>query len=1176
MAYGKKKKLCLCSECGGFTHEVDGVKHPGLMLDPRKWKSHATEDALHQAQAEYEMNAVLLAHEAFGQPTDPHESLPTRPRDHEFRPSTPQPASAAQKETVYQTPHGSGAHDTDEDVHMASEASSPIPPSDPPLLSEDTEMFSEPVCSDSSNHGADDNLILRRLSELSLIESTLAIESRLLKNPKLSFVSPPTSLTDTPSALLPSSKDVMRFSQFRDWLSAKQRVLLCLPPLGHRDADSRRTKLISMISEWLDRLSSAEASSWEAEKIMAGLYRLPDQDTVGAPRVYDTAALHAVKRALPPFILAALLMVSALHTLSGLNREAANLVLATFRALLYGAFVICSRSNTPRGPSRLAVEHQAILDCIPRDIRSVMSHLKVEPQITRYASCPLCSCLYAPNEANHNNPYPHYCTFTDTDRPPCGAALVKKELRASTTSRSHASDKDVNLVFGLYLDWFNPGGNKKAGKSRSLGAMYLVCINLPPHLRFRPENICLVGIIPGPNEPSLHQLNHFLRPLVDEMLTLWHSGMWLTQTAVHAHGRLIRAAIIPLICDLPALRKAAGFAGHSSRHFCSFCLLKRPDINNISRPWPSRTWQEHLNIATQWRDAATERDRDTLFEEHGLRWSELLRLPYWDPTRYAVVDAMHNLFLGELRHHCMAIWGIDIKDHKDKHGRATDSTKTTPHTPDEQQQHITRLLNALRKAQLNAISPDKLTKREYAKALLLWCEAHGVDRLAIPPVLSTATADFHLANGPYDISKFRVLTADVIDQLRHDIKTTYLPSWIERPPVNFGSAAHGKLKADHWRTVCTISMVITLTRIWGNAASSNAERHLLKNFVHLVVAVDLASRRSMDPERARLFDQHMEEYLRTLQELFDQDLVPNNHLSLHLAACLLSFGPVHGWWAYPFERFNGIIQRLNTNNQIDKIPLTYMRIFHAAAELRWQVSSAEWPDDEGIREMLRAFDVVYRDAARGTRVIDILGTIPGSCPDIILEATYSSLSDSRLDRNIYNALLYVMNTAGLTRKFATFHSNADNNAILLSPFARFLPKLEVSGLTYGTRSGNIRNSFICFRDPSSHDPSVARAGQIAQLFLHSHINPQSNEQVVEPYVVVDQYEELSEDHARQDPYRRFPLLNTKLCYNRFTGTSVVIRVVDVIAHFAAFFYDPDGIGEGCVVVRSLDRVRHLI
>ena len=136
---------------------------------------------------------------------------------------------------------------------------------------------------------------------------------------------------------------------------------------------------------------------------------------------------------------------------------------------------------------------------------------------------------------------------------------------------------------GLFINWFNPGGNKKAGKSRSILAIYLVRLNLPPELRFLPENICLVVITLGPNEPSPHQLNHFLRPLVDELRILWHHGIHLRRTAFRQSGRVVRAVMIPLICDLLALRKAAGFASDAPKHVCSFCLLKRSDMNNLSR-----------------------------------------------------------------------------------------------------------------------------------------------------------------------------------------------------------------------------------------------------------------------------------------------------------------------------------------------------------------------------------------------------------------------------------------------------------------------------------------------------------------------------------------------------------------------------------------------------------------
>ncbi len=58
----------------------------------------------------------------------------------------------------------------------------------------------------------------------------------------------------------------------------------------------------------------------------------------------------------------------------------------------------------------------------------------------------------------------------------------------------------------------------------SVGAIYLVSLNLPREDHFKGENMILVGLIPGPKEPSLN-INVFLDPLVDELQTAlaWHS-----------------------------------------------------------------------------------------------------------------------------------------------------------------------------------------------------------------------------------------------------------------------------------------------------------------------------------------------------------------------------------------------------------------------------------------------------------------------------------------------------------------------------------------------------------------------------------------------------------------------------------------------------------------------------
>ncbi|KIJ28230.1 hypothetical protein M422DRAFT_82668, partial [Sphaerobolus stellatus SS14] len=56
------------------------------------------------------------------------------------------------------------------------------------------------------------------------------------------------------------------------------------------------------------------------------------------------------------------------------------------------------------------------------------------------------------------------------------------------------------------------------------------CLNIPPLLRYKWENIYVAGIIPGPHEPSLEEVDHYLRPLVDAFLELWEPGVFFSHT----------------------------------------------------------------------------------------------------------------------------------------------------------------------------------------------------------------------------------------------------------------------------------------------------------------------------------------------------------------------------------------------------------------------------------------------------------------------------------------------------------------------------------------------------------------------------------------------------------------------------------------------------------------------
>lgn len=209
----------------------------------------------------------------------------------------------------------------------------------------------------------------------------------------------------------------------------------------------------------------------------------------------------------------------------------------------------------------------------------------------------------------------------------------------------------------------------------------------------------------------------------------------------------------------------------------------------------------------------------------------------------------------------------------------------------------------------------------------------------------------------------------------------------------------------------------------------------------------------MDSDHARLYYEHMLKHLRTLRALFEHDLVPNHHLLLHLTACLILFGPVRGWLAYPFERYNDTIQRLNPDHYIGmdaahanryllkilltlttaEIPLTFMRLFHAGAEVREMMSSTNWPESDEFLESIRSFNTVYRDAANGTRVSDIFGSIPSSAPTAF-GSLFEKLDNARLETTQHNIFVDLVNYMyTLTQPFTTYDSDLGDKRSRLPP-----------------------------------------------------------------------------------------------------------------------------------------------
>jgi len=228
----------------------------------------------------------------------------------------------------------------------------------------------------------------------------------------------------------------------------------------------------------------------------------------------------------------------------------------------------------------------------------------------------------------------------------------------SETAATH-----LGLLFNL--DWFQPFTYMQ----HSTGAIYASICNLPRSERNKPENIIYLGFLPGPKEVGLERINHYLAPIVDEFLELWRG--WNVKTYQYPNGLDIKVALIVGSSDIPATRK---LFGHGSAVMKCHRCEKRSTYSHEYRKthyggmeeydeWMTRPADPllHRQYAQEWIKCSSKNTREHHFKEHGVRWTELLRLPYMNPIQFAVVNPMHCLFLSVVK---WIIKSIFVKQNK--------------------------------------------------------------------------------------------------------------------------------------------------------------------------------------------------------------------------------------------------------------------------------------------------------------------------------------------------------------------------------------------------------------------------------------------------------------------------------------------------------------------------------
>ncbi|KAF5347394.1 hypothetical protein D9758_011258 [Tetrapyrgos nigripes] len=147
--------------------------------------------------------------------------------------------------------------------------------------------------------------------------------------------------------------------------------------------------------------------------------------------------------------------------------------------------------------------------------------------------------------------------------------LLNQSVRVGETSynRKYFADP-CEVALGLSTDGFAPF--KK--RSKTAWPIILINYNLPPDVRCHLEHILSLGVIPGPTKP--HDWDSFLWPLMEELSQLASDRGVPTVDILESVLFPLRAHIITVFGDIPAMSMVMKMKGHNGKRPCRLCMIE--------------------------------------------------------------------------------------------------------------------------------------------------------------------------------------------------------------------------------------------------------------------------------------------------------------------------------------------------------------------------------------------------------------------------------------------------------------------------------------------------------------------------------------------------------------------------------------------------------------------------
>lgn len=377
----------------------------------------------------------------------------------------------------------------------------------------------------------------------------------------------------------------------------------------------------------------------------------------------------------------------------------------------------------------------------------------------------------------------------------------------------------------------------------------------------------------------------------------------------------------PLIADLEASNKVAGFLSHAANLHCSFCLCTQEQMEDLNlQSWQLRNSAEVRAQADTWLHQSTKAGREAQETATGVRWTPLYRLSYWDPVKHVILGFMHNWLEGILKHHLRTLWGIGRDENETQKVREVDQDEQwTEEDVSDSASELDGLRQEAAEHDIEAAREMQVTPPPSSRSPShLTAESSNSSSTITPPQprnfddLDDDDPDYM----PLNTTPFS-FTDEELQAIRNCIHDVTLPTWVQRPPTNLGEPSHGKLKAQEYLVLFTCIFPLIIPEFWHTPGASNLLRQHFYCFHNLVSATNIISSFKTSNADADAYTQHYIQYREAIQQLFPyHQSKPNHHYAMHNGNLLKYWGPLPSFSEFPGERLNGMFQKINTNRRL--------------------------------------------------------------------------------------------------------------------------------------------------------------------------------------------------------------------------------------------------------------------